>query len=51
MFLAENRLQNRIGRKAHDAGKIPKSLPKYLTAIYNPEVRKKRRSAERRRKK
>jgi len=38
-------------KDAHDEGKIPKSLPKYLTAIYNPEVRKKRRSAERRRKK
>ena len=39
-------------RKAHDAGKIPKSLPKYLHAIYNPEVRKTQQKwRERRRKK
>ena len=27
---------------AHDAGKIPKNLPKYLDDIYNPDVKKRR---------
>lgn len=38
-------------KKAHDAGKIPKNIPKYLQTVYDPDVRKKIRNKKRRRKK
>mgnify|MGYP001254541515 CR=1 FL=1 len=35
-------LQIKAWEDAHDAGKIPKNLPKYLDDIYNPDVKKRR---------